>query len=582
MLSRVIVISFLCGISLFAQNQYVNNYNPSLGSEKYLGYWKYNAVDNIDWADSKINDSDWISVKINEFYIEKKGIHWLRTKINFITEVKGYPVVLKLGRIQSAFEVYWNGTLVGKNGKVGITEVEEEPGLISFALSLDTLAKKGENILSVRFSNFHQMPPGIFFYSKLESNLNTNILSINAFLRTIFTAAIAFAGAIFGLSLFLSGKQYKNYLYYFLFSVSFFISLSLLLLVRFMNISLNYFPIFEPVFLAGLYMAEISIFLFALFSFDVPYKRSLIIAIILVSVVFYVCNLNYKTLFLLNYETYKYLMFPVTLILFIYSFIKKKPGSYIALFGFILYSTNLISGDFIGIKQSFRVDAVRSVFILTYVLVANRHVNHQLQLQKSAELRSKILENELLKKSIQPHFIMNTLFSIKSWIKSDKDKADRLIEAVANEFRVINRIFSKKEITIKEELELCRYHLELMGYRKDATYKLIKNNIKESELIPPLVFHTLIENGITHAYEPMESGTFWITYTEEGNVKKYVLENDGSLLAEIPGNKIEESTGIQYVKARLEENYPGRWKMYYGLSGKNWNSTIIISSGNNL
>jgi LytS/YehU family sensor histidine kinase len=198
---------------------------------------------------------------------------------------------------------------------------------------------------------------------------------------------------------------------------------------------------------------------------------------------------------------------------------------------------------------------------------------------QALEIRSRRLETELLKKSIQPHFIMNTLFSIKSLTSQNPPKAERLIEALAEEFRVISRIASEKEIGLEDEVGLCRSHLELMGLRRDASYDLLVEGACPGEKIPPMVFHTLIENGLTHSYLPKENGTFRLSCERTGGEVVYRLRNDGTRIQRIiglPEDKIEEGLGLKYVKARLEESYPGRWRLDYGVREGFWDVKIVV------
>jgi LytS/YehU family sensor histidine kinase len=188
------------------------------------------------------------------------------------------------------------------------------------------------------------------------------------------------------------------------------------------------------------------------------------------------------------------------------------------------------------------------------------------------------LETDLLRKSIQPHFIINTLASIRSLIKRKPDDAEKLINALAAEYRLINKISSEKEIPISQEIELCESHLELMGYRLEAKYEFIKEKIDYSRKVPPLLFHTLIENGLTHAFIPKEDGKFWLTFHKANNFLEYKLFNNGSLLKEdLNQNEIEEGTGIKYIKTRLEERYPNKWQMNYGMKNNLWEVVIKIS-----
>jgi sensor histidine kinase YesM len=209
-------------------------------------------------------------------------------------------------------------------------------------------------------------------------------------------------------------------------------------------------------------------------------------------------------------------------------------------------------------------------------------IKEQLDKYQEIRLRSQRLETELLKKSIQPHFIMNTLLSIKSWLSKDPAKAEKLIEAFASEFQIINRIASEKEISLDEEIALCRHHLKLMEFRREASYLLTVDNMCMGESIPPMVFHTLIENGLTHAFHPKENGEFHLSCSPNEREIVYRLQNGGSRikkLAELASEKIEEGLGLRYIKARLEESYPGNWDLSYGINEALWEVRISIYRG---
>ncbi len=185
---------------------------------------------------------------------------------------------------------------------------------------------------------------------------------------------------------------------------------------------------------------------------------------------------------------------------------------------------------------------------------------------------------ELLKTHIHPHFISNTLHSVKSWFREDPAKAEKLIQTLADEFQLIHAMYSKSLIPIEEEIRLCEYHLQIMGYRRDVHFELKAENIPLNEEIPPLVFHTLIENGLTHAYRPRENGHFWLRYEKIGNETVYTLKNDGSRLRDFARGKpaMDDGLGMKYVKARLEESYPGKWTIEYGIDGDFWKVRIRI------
>jgi LytS/YehU family sensor histidine kinase len=160
------------------------------------------------------------------------------------------------------------------------------------------------------------------------------------------------------------------------------------------------------------------------------------------------------------------------------------------------------------------------------------------------------------------------------WLRKDTSSAIKLIEALAEEFRMLNQISTLKLIPITQEIDLCRAHLKIMSYRKGADYKMETLDIDEHDTIPPMIFHTLVENGLTHGYEKKIAGTFKLQTIKNSTSIKYVLTNDGDFNPEV--SKGSTGFGAKYIKGRLEESYPGKWDFKSSKSDEGWESIIEI------
>jgi LytS/YehU family sensor histidine kinase len=93
-------------------------------------------------------------------------------------------------------------------------------------------------------------------------------------------------------------------------------------------------------------------------------------------------------------------------------------------------------------------------------------------------------------------------------------------------------------------------------------------------MIPPAIFHTLVENGITHGYGKKNSGVFILSKEEFTNGVSYNLFNDSDSLKIYEPDK--KGTGLKYVESRLEESYPGRWNLTSGQVPSGWLVSIKI------
>jgi LytS/YehU family sensor histidine kinase len=197
---------------------------------------------------------------------------------------------------------------------------------------------------------------------------------------------------------------------------------------------------------------------------------------------------------------------------------------------------------------------------------------------REAQLTAARLETELLKKNIQPHFLLNTLATIVEVIEQEPKTAVALIEALAGEFRILARVAGEKLVPLGHELDLCRAHLGVMSRRKGARCSLAVHGVDERALVPPALFHTLVENGLTHLLPSGGEQRFELHADRVAEQVRYTLVAWGQAVEAAPPQEEtrREGTGLRYVKARLEESFPGRWTMTAGPVEGGWRTVIVL------
>ena len=151
-----------------------------------------------------------------------------------------------------------------------------------------------------------------------------------------------------------------------------------------------------------------------------------------------------------------------------------------------------------------------------------------------------------------------------------------LIEALAAEFRLLNRVSGQTLIPLAYELELCRAHLRVMSLRKGAACALEVTGAAPDAAVPPALFLTLVENGLTHLLPRDGRLDFALTIEPAAASRRYTLRVTGLAQEGAPA-EAHEGTGIRYIKARLEESYTGRWTLSGGPTGSGWQTTIEIA-----
>ena len=85
------------------------------------GMWKFRIGDHKEWSSSSYDDSGWEDIRVparweDEGFRGYDGYAWYRNSVVFPEEMKQKSLVLELGYIDDADEVYINGVKIGQTG----------------------------------------------------------------------------------------------------------------------------------------------------------------------------------------------------------------------------------------------------------------------------------------------------------------------------------------------------------------------------------------------------------------------------------------------------------------------------------
>jgi len=137
---------------------------------------------------------------------------------------------------------------------------------------------------------------------------------------------------------------------------------------------------------------------------------------------------------------------------------------------------------------------------LSMVMMLLMLVHARLQQERaSAEAAQRqALQTQLLRASMQPHGLMNTLAVLQELIEQHPALASRLVERLADQFNLLRVLSQKAQVSLREELELVRTQLDLVGMARGMPVALTVSGPVDRVQLPPGVLHTLVENAITH------------------------------------------------------------------------------------
>ncbi len=523
----------------------------------------YKIGDQKEWSALRIDESDW------KKDIEIKGaeVFWIRTKVE-ITET---TIPLETYAIQfnslGAYEVFWDGVLVGKNGNPGQEKDKELSGVMWAHFSIpNKLLQKGIHQLAVRKSLYYE-PEETFmaFWIKDYNHILTFPLIHAAFMH-IFAGAFLIA-ALYFFFLFLGNKKEYPIL---IFSISCFLFFALIM----MEFVRTYVPIHYSqhhlrLEIIGFLLFTIAILVPIYFSIQFPFpKRKLLLAL-------YTIFLTYVFTRAHDHYDFTAINMAVTMWFFCIAIVlwgvyNKNKGALIVLLSILVcaliykyayFDTSLFAGFGVILLGMFYILAIKA---------KEQRIAYENSLVQSTRLRL-----ELLKKNIQPHFLMNSLTSLIDWVEESPKKGVLFIEALAKEFDLLNQIENKTLIPIRQEIDLCRTHLEIMKYRKEVDYIWQEEGINANDEIPPAILHTLIENGITHCI-PLENNsiTFKLSYEATKKYNLYTLLTYAKVRNST--KTIVDGTGSKYIKARLTESYTDKWEYLSKAVTEGWINEIKI------
>lgn len=202
-----------------------------------------------------------------------------------------------------------------------------------------------------------------------------------------------------------------------------------------------------------------------------------------------------------------------------------------------------------------------SIWILAYHLY-HYYLKEVATAKENAQLSilTKQIQLDNLSAQLNPHFLFNSLNSIKSLVEENPSKARRAIDLLSDLLR--SSLYEKDEdlISIQKELELVKDYVELEKLRFEERLSLninLDESLKQYK-IPTLSIQLLIENAIKHGIDKLiKGGTVFLEISISN--KKVIIKvlNPGKLTS-----KKSKGVGLKNLKERLTLQYKTDASLY--------------------
>ena len=192
------------------------------------------------------------------------------------------------------------------------------------------------------------------------------------------------------------------------------------------------------------------------------------------------------------------------------------------------------------------------------------------QVRKEQEEKTK-LELLILQEQIKPHFLYNTLASIKQLISMEEnEKAENMCEALSRFYR-IGLSDGKDFITIKEEAEHVENYLLIQRYRYNTNFEYsinISERILDEKLLK-LSLQPLVENAIYHGIKKKEEyGMIIISGYEKDDYIYLEVFDDGAGMTKDQLAELKETVNKRELNENTKHfglsNVNHRLKLYFG------------------
>ena len=195
-------------------------------------------------------------------------------------------------------------------------------------------------------------------------------------------------------------------------------------------------------------------------------------------------------------------------------------------------------------------------FILPWILIY--YFYHYIEKSRKQQLDTlkleslvKELELKTIKSHINPHFIFNSLNSIRALIDENPERARTAITELSNILRSSMQTEKQETVSFEKELDIVKDYLALEHIRFEDRLN-VEYEIDEDTLdqpVPPMMLQTLVENAIKHGIsKQVNGGKVKIVSDFRNNFHELVIRNTGHL----NGTRNEDGFGLVSTRNRLQ------------------------------
>jgi ligand-binding sensor domain-containing protein/anti-sigma regulatory factor (Ser/Thr protein kinase) len=214
---------------------------------------------------------------------------------------------------------------------------------------------------------------------------------------------------------------------------------------------------------------------------------------------------------------------------------------------------------------------VLSGIVLSIYSYRLKQIREQEELKTAYDRKISQLEIKALRAQMNPHFLFNSLNSIRYYIlKEDHQNASAYITKFSRLLRLILTNSRHSKISLEDELHALDIYIdfELMRFNNKFDYKItVAPELNQQEIkIQPMTIQPFVENAIWHGLMPKNGDrSLLVDVSLTDSVLKIIVEDNG--IGRQAAKKLSES-GLENTKSYGMQITEDRMNMMKNITGK--------------
>jgi sensor histidine kinase YesM len=199
-----------------------------------------------------------------------------------------------------------------------------------------------------------------------------------------------------------------------------------------------------------------------------------------------------------------------------------------------------------------------AVLVLSMLVLAIGYFSFR-SFKTKQQLDKIILQQQLLKSQLNPHFLFNALQSIQNFIhKNDKEKSSAYLTNYAKLIRLVLENSDQNTVTVHDDkLALIAYlELQQLTHNNSFNYEVTVADavVEDFDSLPPLITQPFVENAVLHGVKTVVNGKIHVAYYKENNALCVAIVDNGKgfVSHKHEEQRLHKSMSMQIIKKQFE------------------------------